>query len=185
VTAEETDRVSESFAQEKKRLLGFIRKRIPDRLEAEDILQDVFLRLLVHSTGIQTIENITAWLYTVTRNRIMDFFRKDQRSPFINVTPSSQDDTMPRMLQDIIAAENSGPEDLLEADEIWDEIESALNDMPEEQREVFILHEFENKSIKEIVALTGANQNTILARKRYAVLFLRKRLTPLYNQLKQ
>ncbi len=175
MTSSEKHKVEETYQQEKGRLLGFIRNRIPDETEAEDVLQDVFLRLILNSTGIQTIENITAWIYSVTRNRIIDFFRKKK-------TESLEDQLA---FEDILPSLGDNPEDKIMADQIWEEIEAALEEMPAEQREVFVYHEFEDLSYKEISELTGVNQNTLLARKRYAILFLRKRLQELYNQINE
>ena len=185
MTQNEKHTVEETYSQERGRLLGFIRNRIPDEDEAEDLLQDVFVRLILNSTGIQTIENITAWIYSVTRNRIIDFFRKKKPESLEDqqIPNNMSDQTID--LVDILPALGDSPEDKILADMIWDEIQDALGEMPEEQREVFVLHEFENNSMKEISELTGVNQNTLLARKRYAVLFLRNKLQKLYNLINE
>jgi len=185
MTSEEKHRVEQTYRSEKSRLLGFIRKRIPDETEAEDLLQDVFLRLVLSTTGIQTIENITAWLYSVTRNRIVDFFRKKKPGSLEDALINNASDQEAARLEDILPALGNSPEDEMMAEVIWEEINKSLETMPGEQSRVFIMHEFEDMSIKEISNKTGVNQNTVLARKRYAILFLRKRLQSLYNQINE
>ena len=183
MTQNEKHKVEETYIEEKDRLLGFIRNRIPDRDEAEDLMQDVFLRLILNSTGLQTIENITAWIYSVTRNRIVVFFRKKKPEPLEDQKISNDQGDNSIDLVDILPAIGDSPEDKIFADLIWEEIQNSLDEMPKDQREVFVMHEFENYSMKEIGEISGANQNTLLARKRYAVLFLRNRLNELYKQI--
>ena len=142
----------------------------PD-FEAEDLMQDVFLRLILNTTGIQTIENITAWIYSVTRNRIIDFFRKKKPESLEEQVLSSPSGEGSLNLSDILPSLGGNPEDKIMADVIMEEIEDALDDMPSEQREVFVYHELEDLSYKQIAEKTGVNQNTLLARKRYAILF--------------
>jgi len=185
MTSSEKHRVETTYRDEKNRLLKFIQNRIPDETEAEDLLQDVFLRLILNTTGIQTIENITAWIYSVTRNRIIDFFRKKKPESLEEQTFPSASTEEDLALEDILPSLGDDPEDTIMADLIWEEIEAALNEMPDEQRKVFVYHELENFSYKQIAELTGINQNTLLARKRYAILFLRKRLQTLYNQINE
>jgi RNA polymerase sigma factor (sigma-70 family) len=185
MTKSEKYQVEQTYEREKGRLLGFIRNRIPDEMEAEDLMQDVFLRLIMNTTGISTIENITAWIYSVTRNRIVDFFRKkktDSLEDQLVISSSSED---PLSLSDILPSSGENPEETMMSELIWEEIEDALDEMPPEQREVFVYHELEDLSFKQIAELTGVNQNTLLARKRYAILFLRTRLQELYNQIKE
>ncbi len=185
MTQSDKHRIEETYKQEKGRLLGFIRNRIPDEDEAEDLLQDVFLRLILNSTGIQTIENITAWIYSVTRNRIIDLFRKKKPESLEDQKVLVGLSDQPIDLVDVLPALGDSPEDKVLADLIWDEIQDALDEMPGEQREVFVYHEFESRSMKEIAEITGVNQNTLLARKRYAVLFLRNKLKELYKQINE
>lgn len=185
MTQNDKHRVEETYREEKGRLLGFIRSRIPDEEEAEDLMQDVFVRLILNTTGIQTIENITAWIYSVTRNRIIDFFRKKKPESLEDQQINSGVSDTPIDLVDILPALGDGPEDKIFSNLIWEEIQFALDDLPEQQREVFVLHEFENYSMKQIGEISGVNQNTLLARKRYAVLFLRNRLQELYNQINE
>jgi RNA polymerase sigma factor (sigma-70 family) len=185
MTQEEKHKLEKTYREEKSRLMGFIRRRIPDREEAEDLLQDVFLRLILNSTGLQTIENMTAWIYSVTRNRIIDSFRKKKTQSLEDLSFTKNDGEDVLSLQDILPALGNSAEDEMLSELIWNKIQGALQEMPEEQSEVFILHEFENMPIKEISIKKQLNQNTILARKRYAVLYLRKQLQSLYNQINE
>lgn len=185
MTQNEKHRVEETYKEEKGRLLGFIRNRIPDEDAAEDLLQDVFMRLILNTTGIQTIENITAWIYSVTRNRIVDFFRKKKPESLEDQMIDNGNSNTPINLIDILPALGDSPDDEILADMLWEKIQDALDELPSEQSEVFILHELEGLSIKEIVEKTGVKQNTLLARKRYAVLYLRNKLQELYNQINE
>jgi RNA polymerase sigma factor (sigma-70 family) len=184
MTAEESRYISEVATRERSRLLGFIRQRIRSREDAEDILQDVLYQFLRGFDDIRSTERITSWLFTVARNRITDYYRKKKPEPFSNKSVvSREEDGAPLMLEDILPALTRDPEDEMMRDLIWDTIDEALDEMPEDQRDVFIWNEFEDRSFKEISAVTGEGINTLLSRKRYAVLFLRKKLTELYNQL--
>ncbi|MBT3242062.1 MAG: RNA polymerase sigma factor [Bacteroidetes bacterium] len=185
MTEREKHQVEETYQQEKGRLLGFIRNRIPDETEAEDLMQDVFLRLILNVTGIQTIDNITAWIYSVTRNRIVDFFRKKRPDSLEEQDVYNGEDNQSTTLINLLPSLGMNPDDKMMADAIWDQIQEALDELPDEQREVFEYHEFENLSFKEIAEKTGVNKNTLLARKRYAILFLRERLNELYKQINE
>ena len=185
MTQNEKHKVEQTYIQEKSRLLGFIRKRIPDEEAAEDLMQDVFMRLILNTTGIQTIGNLTAWIYSVTRNRIVDFFRKQKPELLEDKQVTDNYVDQPINLVDVLPALDDSPEDKMLSDMIMDQIKDALDELPAEQREVFVLHELEGLSMKEIVKITGVNQNTLLARKRYAVLFLRNKLQELYNQINE
>ncbi len=184
MTAEESRYISEVATREKGRLLNFIRQHIRNSEDAEDILQDVLYQFLRGFDDIRSTEKITAWLFTVTRNRIIDFYRKKKPESFSDKQViSKEEDGAPLMLEDILPALTRDPEDEMMRDMIWDAIDRALDNMPEEQRDVFVWNEFEDKSFKEISAETGEGINTLLSRKRYAILFLRKKLRELYNQL--
>jgi len=184
MTAEESRYISEVANREKGRLLGFIRQQVRSYEDAEDILQDVLYQFLRGFDDIRSTERITSWLFTVTRNRITDYYRKKKPEPFSDKqVVSREEDGAPLMLEDILPALTRDPEDEMMRDMIWEAIDSALDEMPEEQRDVFIWNEFEDKSFKEISAATGEGVNTLLSRKRYAILFLRKKLKELYNQL--
>jgi RNA polymerase sigma factor (sigma-70 family) len=168
------------------RLLNFIRKRIPDQEDAKDILQDVFYQFVTGYDEIKTLENVASWLYKVAKNKIIDRSRKKKPEPLSNkqIILSGEDSEGPLFLEDILPALTRDPIDEMMRSAIWYEIENALEELPEKQREVIILHEFEDKSFKEISTITGESVNTLLSRKRYAILYLRDRLQELYNQLK-
>ncbi len=184
MSPKESERIGNVYKHERNRLLGYIRKRISDRIEAEDILQDVFYQLTVGFRDIRRVENLTAWIYTVADNRIIDLFRRKRP---VSVSYSSNfmdDEDGPLSLEDILPALGPAPEDDEIRDMIWETIENTLADLPEEQRSVFIANEFEELSFKEISEKTGVLVNTLISRKRYAVLALRERLNELYKLLK-
>jgi len=184
MTAEESRYISEVANREKGRLLGFIRQQVRSYEDAEDILQDVLYQFLRGFDDIRSTERITSWLFTVTRNRITDYYRKKKPESFSDKqVVSREEDGAPLMLEDILPALTRDPEDEMMRDMIWEAIDRALDEMPEEQKDVFIWNEFEDKSFKEISEITGEGVNTLLSRKRYAILFLRKKLKELYDQL--
>ncbi len=174
-----------TFLNEKDRLLRFIRSRISNLEEAEDILQDVFYQFVAGFETIQSIDKVTSWLYSVARNKITDRYRKrataPQRTEWSASLAGQEDDGL--MLQDILPALGSGPEDLLLREAIWTEINLALDELPPQQREIFILNEIEERSFREVAEETGVSINTLLSRKRYAILALRKKLQELYGEL--
>ncbi len=173
------------YKKNSRRLLQFIRNRIPSEEEAKDILQDVFYQLISIADDIRAIENVTSWLFTVARNKIIDRSRKKKPDLFSDKqiqTPGNGDEDV-LMLEDILPAFSADPEDEMMNSIILEAIDEALMELPEEQREVFILHEFENMTFREIVELTGESLNTLISRKHYAVLYLRECLQDLYNQL--
>lgn len=179
-----SEKISSAYNTERKKLLGYIRNRIPGHVEAEDILQDVFYQLTVGFRDLERIENITAWLYTVANNRIIDLFRK-KRPVNISFTETTSDsDEGPLSLADILPVLGSTPEDEDLKEFIWDTIEEVLNDLPEEQKEVFVANEFEDIGFKAMSEATGVAINTLISRKRYAVLALRTKLEDLYKQFK-
>ena len=184
MTAAESRYIGEVASREQGKLLNFIRRRIGSEEDARDILQDVLYQLTRGFEDIRSTERITSWLFTVARNRITDYYRRKRTERLsdgqIQVTP--MEDT-PIMLVDILPALTRDPEDEMMREVIWNAVEEALSEMPGRQREVFILNEFEEKSFKEISEITGDGINTLLSRKRYAILFLRKKLRDLYNQL--
>ena len=184
MSPQESERISVAYRKERNRLLGYIRNRIPDRLEAEDILQDVFYQLTIGFSDIRRIENLTAWLYRVADNRITDLFRKKRPVTFSYKENSAEDEDGPLTLEEILPSigMNPGDEELKEM--IWETIEETLSELPEEQRSVFVENEFDDLSFKEISERTGIGINTLISRKRYAVLALRKKLNELYKLLK-
>ena len=168
-----------AFRKERKRLLDFIRQRVRTEEDAEDILSDVFYQLISTSSIAEPIEKMTSWLFTVARNRIIDWYRKKRPE---RLRPQFDDESLPLNLEDILFDPTQDPDRVYERSLLWTELAEALDDLPKEQREVFVMHELEGKSFKEIAEITGERQNTLLSRKRYAVLYLRERLKELYRE---
>jgi RNA polymerase sigma factor (sigma-70 family) len=179
---EQERRISEVIAEERPRLRNFIRKRVPNEADVEDVLQDVFYKLVEANRLLMPIEYVTGWLFTVARNRITDLFRKKKAESF---TDAGIEDEEGELLQfeDLLPSPDAGPEALYARQLLIDELESALDELPDEQREVFVAHELEGRSFKEIAAESGVNVNTLLGRKRYAVLHLRERLQGIHDEL--
>src|SRR6058998_1991220 len=170
---EQDQRISEVIKREQARLRNFIRRRVADPRDVEDILQDVFYKLVEANRLLMPIDHVTGWLFRVARNRIIDFFRKK--------TPESLSDAA----QDLLTSPDAGPEALYVRNVLLDELELAIDELPEEQREVFVAHELEGRSFKEMAAETGVSVNTLLSRKRYAVRRLRERLQTIYDDFKK
>ena len=166
--------------REQSRLRNFIRRRVPDPRDAEDILQDVFYELVEANRLLMPIEHVTGWLFRVARNRITDLFRKKKPESFSDADAVDEDGELLHF-EDLLPSPDAGPEALYARSVLLDELELALDELPEEQREVFIAHEFEGRSFKQIAADTGVSVNTLLSRKRYAVRHLRERLQNIYN----
>jgi RNA polymerase sigma factor (sigma-70 family) len=185
MSPKESEKIGEVYIDERKRLLGYINHKISNRVEAEDILQDVFYQLTLGFQDIRRIENLTAWLYRVADNRITDLFRKKRPVSISYYENAKKDEDGPLSLQEILPSLGSKPEDEELKELIWDAIEETLSELPEEQRNVFIANEFEDLSFKEISEKTGTGINTLISRKRYAVLALRERLNELYKLLKE
>jgi RNA polymerase sigma factor (sigma-70 family) len=184
MSPKESEKISVAYKNERSRLLGYIRNRIPDRMDAEDILQDVFYQLTVGFNDIRRIENLTAWLYRVTNNRITDRFRKKKPIVLSYDENIAEDEEEPLTLEEILPSIGTTPDDENLKDLIWEAIEETLSELPEEQRSVFIATEFDELSFKELSAETGMGINTLISRKRYAVLALRRRLNELYKMIK-
>jgi RNA polymerase sigma factor (sigma-70 family) len=180
----ESEKIETVYNDERKRLLGYIRHRIPDKMEAEDILQDVFYQLTIGFNEIRRIESLTSWLYRVADNRITDLFRKKKTVSINFKENKTEGDDGPLTLEEILPSLGSTPEDEEIKEMIWEAIEDTLSELPEEQKEVFVANEFEDMSFKEISKKTGVGINTLISRKRYAVLALRENLNELYNLLK-
>ena len=180
--APEQDRwIREAVQREQSRLRNFIRRRVPDPRDAEDILQDVFFRLVEANRLLMPIDHVTGWLFRVARNRITDLFRRKKPESFSDMAITGADDE-PQRLEDLLPSPDAGPEALYARGVLLDEIELALDELPTEQREVFVAHEIEGRSFKEIAAASGVSVNTLLSRKRYAVLRLRERLQSIYDE---
>ena len=175
----------QTFRKERGRLLNFIRGRVSSAEEAEDILQDVFYQFVAGFEAIDSIDRVTSWLYSVARNKIIDRYRKDAARPRTMTLDGSaiQEEDAPLTLQEILPDLGNTPEGTLLRDAIWDEIMLALDELPAEQREIFILNEIEEQSFREIAERTGVSINTLLSRKRYAILALRKRLQAFYDDV--
>jgi RNA polymerase sigma factor (sigma-70 family) len=169
---EEQRWISEVVVRERSRLLNFIRRRVPDPDDAEDVLQDVFYRLVEANRLLMPIDHVTGWLFRVARNRIIDLFRKQR----------PQDD---ELMPDMLPSTEAGPDELFEQNARLDELETALDELPEEQRAVFVAHVLEGRSFKEMAEETGVNLNTLLSRKRYAVQHLRERLRTVYEEFRR
>ena len=178
---EQDQRISEVVKQERSRLRNFIRRRVPDPRDAEDILQDVFYELVEANRLLMPIEHVTGWLFRVARNRITDLFRKKKPESFSNTAVADEAGEL-LVWEDLLPSPDAGPEALYARNVLLDELESALDELPEEQREVFVAHELEGRSFKEMAAETGVSVNTLLSRKRYAVLHLRERLQSIYDE---
>jgi RNA polymerase sigma factor (sigma-70 family) len=184
MSPKESEKIGTVYKTERKRLLGYIRHRISDKMEAEDILQDVFYQLTVGFRDLGRIENLTSWIYKVADNRIIDLFRKKRP---VNISYSENtkvDDDGPLTLEEILPSLGTTPEDEELKEMIWEAIEETLSELPDEQSSVFIANEFEDMSFREISEKTGTGVSTLISRKRYAVLALRERLNDLYKQFK-
>jgi RNA polymerase sigma factor (sigma-70 family) len=178
---EQNQQISEVVKREQSRLRNFIRRRVPDPRDAEDILQDVFYELVEANRLLMPIEHITGRLFRVARNRITDLFRKKKPESFSDTAVAAEDGER-LLLRDLLPSPDAGPEALYARNVLIDELELAVDDLPEEQREVFVAHELEGRSFKEMAAETGVSVNTLLSRKRYAVLHLRERLQGIYDE---
>jgi len=172
----EPEAISEVVEREQSRLRQFIRRRVPDSRDAEDILQEVFYELVEANRLLMPIEHVTAWLFRVARNRVTDFFRKKKPEYFGDGDDAEEDD---ELLQ--LPSPDAGPEALYARQVLLAEFERALAELPPEQREVFVAHELEGRSFKDMAGATGVSINTLLSRKRYAVLYLRRRLQAIYD----
>jgi len=178
---EQDERITGVLKREQARLRNFIRRRVSDAGDAEDILQDVFYELVEANRLLMPIEHVTSWLFRVARNRITDLFRKKKPESFSDAAVADADGEL-MQLDDLLPSTDAGPEALYARQVLLEEVESAIGELPEEQREVFVAHELEGRSFKEIATETGVSVNTLLSRKRYAVLRLRERLQDIYDE---
>jgi len=180
--AEQDQRVSEAIDREQPRLRNFIRRRVADREDAEDVLQDVFYELVEAYRLMKPVEQVTAWLFTVARNRITDLFRRKNREALRNqpAAITEEGDSLP--LEEWLPSPDAGPDATYARGVLLEEMDSALDELPDEQREVFVAHELMGYSFKEIAAETGVGVNTLISRKHYAVLHLRKRLQAIHDE---
>jgi len=178
---EQDRRISEIIAEERSRLRNFIRRRVPNEADVEDLLQEVFSELIEAYRLMEPVQRWSAWLFRVARNRIIDLFRKSRRQPGSDSVAVSGDGEA-LLLEHVLMSRDAGPAEAYARTVLLDELEEALDELPAEQRDVFVAHEIEGDSFKEIAARTGVNVNTLLSRKRYAVLHLRRRLRAIYNE---
>ena len=180
--SEQDRRISEAVTKQGARLRNFIRKRVPNEADVEDLLQEVFYELVEANRLLMPIEYVTGWLFQVARNRITDLFRKKKPETFSDAAVLDEDGELLR-IEDLLPSPDAGPEAVYVRNEMLQELELALSELPEEQRQIFLAHEFEGRSFKEMSATTGVSVNTLLSRKRYAVLHLRERLQSIYDEL--
>jgi RNA polymerase sigma factor (sigma-70 family) len=178
---EQDRQISEIIAQERSRLRNFIRRRVPDPSDAEDIVQEVFYELVEANRLLMPIEHVTGWLFRVARNRITDLFRKKKPESFSDSAVEAEGGEV-LQIEDLLPSPDAGPEALYVRGVLFDELELALDELPQEQRDVFVAHELEGRSFKEMSAENGVSVNTLLSRKRYAVLHLRDRLQTIYDE---
>lgn len=183
MNSEQGQRLSAEIARQRPRLRNFIRKRVANDADVEDILQDVLSELVEAYGLMQPIEHVSAWLFRVARNRVTDFFRGKKTDTLRGQPDTLADEDEVLGVAELLPATVSKPESDYWSRFLLEELDTALNELPEEQQEVFIAHELEGKSFKQLAAETGLNMNTLLARKHYAVRHLRKRLQAIYDQL--
>ena len=180
--AEQNRSIAGVVQREGRRLFRFIRRRVKDRADAEDILQEVFYELTEAYRLTKPIEEAGAWLFRVARNRIVDSFRKKKPEAFGDLAGSEEGGLG---FEDLLPSPDAGPEAEYIRSVLLDELEAALEELPQEQREVFIAHEMEGRSFKEIAEKTGVGVNTLLSRKRYAILHLRRRLAAIREEFRK
>jgi RNA polymerase sigma factor (sigma-70 family) len=171
VLTEQDQRIAETVARERGRLRNFIRSRVPDPRDAEDILQEVFYELVAAYRAMLPLDEVGGWLFRVARNRIIDLFRRKKPEP------------LEMAIEDLLPSPDAGPEAAYARGALLDELDAALDELPPEQREVFVAHEFQGRSFKEMAAESGVPLNTLLTRKHYAVLHLRRRLREMYEDI--
>ena len=182
IMAEQDERLTEAIGREGGRLRNFIRRRVDDESDAEDIFQDVFYELIEAYRLMKPIEQVGAWLFRVARNRIIDRFRKKKPEPLSAGVGASDEDGDRLALEELLPSPDAGPEANYARRILLEELDAALDELPEEQREVFVAHEIQGISFKEISAKTGVGVNTLLSRKHHAVLHLRRRLKSIYEE---
>ena len=185
--SEQDRRIAETIERERGRLRNFLRKRLPDREDVEDVLQDVFYELVAAYRLMKPIEEASAWLFRVTRNKIIDRFRRKRADSMNAPAPNRDRDEGGDIdsLEDLLPSPDAGPEAAYTRSVLLDEIEAALEELPAEQRFVFVAHELEGRSFRDLASETGVGVNTLLSRKRYAVLHLRRRLQKIYDDFKE
>ena len=184
MTLEQDQRIAEVIKREQSRLRNFIRRRVADPRDVEDILQDVFYKLVEANRLLMPIDHVTGWLFRVTRNRIIDFFRGTKTESFHDASATFGKENELRV-EDLLPSSNAGPDAQYARKALLDELELAIAELPKEQRDVFVAHELQGRSFEDIAGETGVSINTLLSRKRYAVLRLRRRLQSIHDDLKK
>jgi RNA polymerase sigma factor (sigma-70 family) len=179
---DQDQRISEAVSRDESRLRNFIRRRVPDPGDAEDILQDVFYELVETYRMMKPVEQVTAWLYRVARNRITDMFRSKSRQMLRDEPAKVSEDGEALLLDEFLPSSDAGPDAAYARGVLAEALDDALDELPEEQRQVFVAHEVLGYSFKELEAQTGVSVNTLLSRKHYAVKHLRERLRDIYNE---
>ena len=179
---EQDRQISDVIAEERARLRNFIRRRVPNEADVEDLLREVFYELVEANRLLMPIDYVTGWLFRVARNRITDLFRKKRPENFTDAAVIGEDGDLLE-IEDLLPSPDAGPEALCVRNVLLDELERALGELPDEQREVFVAHELEGRSFKELSAESGISVNTLLSRKHYAVLHLRQRLQGIHDEL--
>jgi RNA polymerase sigma factor (sigma-70 family) len=182
IMAEQDQKLTETIGREQGRLRNFIRKRVSDEADAEDILQDVFYELIEAYRLMKPIEQAGAWMFRVARNRIVDRFRRKKPEAFTGVKDPDEESGDSLTLEDLLPSPDAGPEAAYARSIFMEELDAAIDELPEDQREVFIAHEYDGLSFKEISAETGVSINTLLSRKHHAVVHLRRRLQKIYDE---
>jgi len=182
VTAEQNRRISDTVRREQARLRQFIRQRVPDMGDAEDIFQEVFYELIEAYRFMKPLEQVGAWLFRVARHRIIDLFRRKRPTVLGDDLMLASEDGETHRWEDLLPSREEGPEAAYARGVLLEELDAALEELPEEQRAVFVAHEIEGRSFRELSETTGVSVNTLLSRKRYAVLQLRRRLQSIYNE---
>jgi RNA polymerase sigma factor (sigma-70 family) len=183
--SDQDQRISEAIARDEPRLRNFIRRRVPDRSEAEDILQDVFYELVEAYRMMKPVEQVTAWLFRVARNRIIDLFRRRKREASRNTPETFSEDGEALLLEELLASRDAGPDAVYVRNILLEELDDALDELPAEQREVFIAHELMGYTFKELAEQYGVGVNTLLSRKHYAVKYLRERLRDIHDEFSE
>src|SRR3984957_5848505 len=181
MTNEQDRHISRAIEEERSRLLNFIRRRVIDEGDAEDILQDVFYELVEAYRMMKPIEQVGAWLFRVARNRIIDLFRKKKPEPFSPTKDPNSEDGASLSLEELLPSPDAGPGAAYPRAILLGDLEAAVDELSEDQREVFLAHELDGFSFKEISAETGVSVNTLLSRKHHAVVHLRRRLQSIYD----
>jgi RNA polymerase sigma factor (sigma-70 family) len=181
---DQDQRISEAISRDEPRLRNFIRRRVANASEAEDILQDVFYELVEAYRMMKPVEQVTAWMFRVARNRIIDLFRRKTREA-ARMEPDSQSDGEAQSLEELLPSPDAGPDSAYVRKMLLEELEDALEELPEEQREAFVGHELMGYSFKEMAEQTGVGVNTLLSRKHYAIQHLRERLQSIYDEFRE